>query len=333
MRERTSSRKEATIALIVVFLGILSLLYPIVSTHYNNYRQHQFAAQYGNTLQKIDDSDRAAALSSAREYNKKLPGVPILDPWLRQVANPASPAYTEYQEQLSLTGDIIARVRVPSADIDLPVRHDTTPDIIDKGVGHLYGTSLPVGGEGTHAVLTSHTGLSNATLFDNLTKVVEGDLIFVDVLGTTLAYRVDQIKIVLPDDIGDLAAEPGRDLLTLFTCTPYSVNTHRLLVRGERVTLADDAVAALFAEPSVFVMQGWMWGLLAVSTIAIALFVVMLVHANRKRKKDEDPEKPVLYGDSPGGVGPGGVGPGGDVLDGIIFAAPAARRGQPRHRR
>ncbi|QOQ38040.1 class C sortase [Trueperella pecoris] len=315
MSERTKSRKGATIALIVVFLGILSLLYPIVSTHYNNYRQQQFAAQYGNKLQEIDASDRSAALASAQEYNKKLPGIPILDPWLTQVANPASPAYTDYQKQLSLTGDIIARVRVPSVDIDLPVRHDTTPDIIDKGVGHLYGTSLPVGGENTHAVLTTHTGLSSATLFDNLPKVKEGELIFVDVLGQTLAYRVDQIKTVLPNDIEDLAAEAGRDLLTLFTCTPYAVNTHRLLVRGERVALPDDAVAALSAEPSVFVMQGWMWGLLAVATIAIALFIAMLAHSYRKQKKDEEDHAIER------------------ALDGIDIDGPTSKHFQPHHRR
>ncbi|WP_341830375.1 class C sortase [Trueperella pyogenes] len=233
------SNRRATIAIGVVLLGILALIYPVVSTHYNNYKQREFALKYGNNVQNIDTSEREAALEAAREYNKRLPGVPILDPWLTEVANPASPAYDEYRQQLSNAGDIIARLRVPSVSIDLPIRHDTQPEIIDNGVGHLYGTSLPVGGENTHSVLTTHTGLSTATLFDNLDKVKEGDLVYVDVLGHTLAYRVDQIKIVLPDEIGDLSSEPGRDLLTLFTCTPYAVNTHRLLVRAERIPMEE----------------------------------------------------------------------------------------------
>ncbi|WP_461175344.1 class C sortase [Trueperella pyogenes] len=288
------SNRRATIAIGVVLLGILALIYPVVSTHYNNYKQREFALKYGNNVQNIDTSEREAALEAAREYNKRLPGVPILDPWLTEVANPASPAYDEYRQQLSNAGDIIARLRVPSASIDLPIRHDTQPEIIDNGVGHLYGTSLPVGGENTHSVLTTHTGLSTATLFDNLDKVKEGDFVYVDVLGHTLAYRVDQIKIVLPNEIGDLSSEPGRDLLTLFTCTPYAVNTHRLLVRAERVPMEESHLTQEADDSSTFAMQAWMWWLLGGAGIATGIFAAMVIH--QKRNKADDDAQATLTG-------------------------------------
>ncbi|MGV9216344.1 class C sortase [Arcanobacterium canis] len=289
VRENTAPKSinPRWIAISVVLLGILVMLYPVVSTNYNNIRQREFAAKYGIQVAQLDDSKKKSALDVAREYNKKLPGVPILDPYLSDVANPASKAYEEYRSQLSATGDIMARVRVPQVGIDLPVRHDTQPDVIGSGAGHLYGTSLPVGGESTHSVLTSHTGLTSATLFDNLKEVRRGDLMFVDVLGKTLAYKVNQIKVVLPDEISDLKAEAGHDYLTLFTCTPYSVNTHRLLVRGERVPFEGAVAEAAKDYSSSFVIQNWMWVLIGGAVVSLFVLAVM-VRRERQRTKMRD---------------------------------------------
>lgn len=157
-------------------------------------------------------------------------------------------------------------------------------EVIGKGAGHLYGTSLPVGGPGTHSVLTSHTGMSNATLFDNLIDVREGDLMFVDTYGETLAYEVHSIKIILPTEIDDLSVVDGEDLLTLFTCTPYAVNTHRLLVTGHRVPYEPQADTADQSPlQSMFKLEPWMYGLLAGVSLAFVLIVFILVREFRNR--------------------------------------------------
>lgn len=267
---------------LLVLAGIMILLYPIAATQYNNFKQRQFSDQYSNEVAQLPDTRLGPELDAARDYNSRLSGVPILDPWLLKVSqDPGSEPYMDYASQLDLT-NVMARVRVPSAKIDVPVYHGTTDDVLAKGAGHLYGTSLPVGGPGTHAVLTSHTGLPNATLFDHLIDVKEGDLILVEVLGETLAYRVDQIKIVLPNEIGDLKAEPGEDHLTLFTCTPYAINTHRLLVRGERVDYTPEiAEIAEQPKPSPFQMETWMWWLLAGVAVGVVVLVI-IIRRNRR---------------------------------------------------
>ena len=145
---------------------------------------------------------------------------------------------------------------------------------------------LTVGGLGTHAVLTSHTGMSSATLFDHLIDVKEGDLILVEVMGETLAYRVDQIKVVLPNEISDLTTVEGHDYLTLFTCTPYAVNSHRLLVRGERVEYTPEIAEAVEqAKPPVFQMETWMWWLLAGAVLGLVVLVFLIARDRRVRRK------------------------------------------------
>lgn len=276
------------IPLLFVLAGILVLVYPVVATQYNNTKQREFAETYNSAINEIPAADLSAQLAAARAYNDTINGVPILDPYLDAVEHPESEAYDAYTRQLSET-EVMARLRVPSARIDLPVRHGTTEDAISSGVGHLYGTSLPVGGVGTHSVLTSHTGLSKATLFDHLIDVAEGDLFFIDVSGETLAYKVDQIKVVLPEEIGDLVPVAGRDYVTLFTCTPYAVNSHRLLVRGERVDWTDE-VAAQSQEDSehwwswLANLETWMWGLLATAFVGVLAFLSILWREHHRRR-------------------------------------------------
>lgn len=224
---------------LLLLLGALACFYPVVTSQYNNAVQRAAAQRYAAVPadeHSHGGDSRSTTMQRARAYNDSLEGIPLLDPYQvrkgeGEDANVA--AHDDYLAQLA-DGELMARLRVPAGHIDLGVRHGTDPHAISSGAGHLYGTSLPVGGKGTHAVLTSHTGMTSATLFDHLADVRVGDYVFVDVSGETLAYRVDQTKVVLPDQTEDLRAEPGRDLLTLFTCTPYGINTHRLLVRAER---------------------------------------------------------------------------------------------------
>lgn len=267
---------------LLVFAGVLVMLYPVAATQYNNVQQRAFAVKYNTDIEQVPTNELAADLKSAHSYNKTLSGVPILDPWLQRAgSDPGSDAYREYLAQIGRFS-AMARLRVPTAEIDLPVYHGTTDPVLAKGVGHLYGTSLPVGGDGTHSVLTSHTGLANATLFDHLTSVAIGDMIYVDVLGETLAYRVDQIKVVLPNEISDLASVSGRDYLTLFTCTPYAINTHRLLVRGERVPYVPDTINLGTSGPTIAI-EPWMWLLISGAAAGIAVLFIMVMVEYRRR--------------------------------------------------
>jgi len=273
--------------LVMVLAGVVALLYPVLATQFNNVRQHAAAEAYSATVEGVSGDQLAASLAAARNYNEHIEGIPILDPWLTQVSS--NPTSTQYQDYLRQLGGLsaMARLHVPSVGIDLPVYHGTSEDTLARGVGHLYGTSLPVGGEGTHTVLTSHTGLSTATLFDHLDKVKVGDKVYVDVSGESLAYEVDQIKVVLPNEIDDLAPIQGEDLLTLMTCTPYAVNTHRLLVRAHRIPL-DPEVAAVaeIARGNGLAMEPWMWWLLggaSVGLVAAAFILVGTAHRRRRR--------------------------------------------------
>ena len=271
------------VPLLLVLVGIAVLLYPVAATQYNNVRQRAFAERYNSDIQQVAVSDLTGELQAAREYNTTLSGVPILDPWLERAgSDPGSDAFMAYKAQLGRF-DAMARVRVPRVEIDLPVYHGTSDPVLARGAGHLYGTSLPVGGESTHAVLTSHTGLTTATLFDHLSSVTEGDLIFIDVYGETLAYRVDQIKIVLPDQIGDLVTTPGHDYLTLFTCTPYAVNTHRLLVRAERTAYTPEMAVAEAASPVR--IEAWMWYLIGGAAAGMLAVAVIVTRERRSRRR------------------------------------------------
>lgn len=282
--------RHFVIPVLIVLVGVLLLLYPVLSTNYNNMRQHQFAEQYSTQSAKLSDAQQDAEIKRAHEYNGRISGVPVLDPYLHQVSgDPESAPYRDYLSQLNLL-DIMARVRVPAVGIDLPVRHDTSADVLATGAGHLYGTSLPVGGKGTHAVLTSHTGLSTATLFDKLDQVKKGDVMYVDVYGHTLAYQVDQIKVVLPTELGDLKPVAGKDYLTLFTCTPYAVNTHRLLVRGHRIPYDPAADKSAQETAGGFHLQGWMWWLLggAAAGMTAAGYMVWRTRKNGKAATHAD---------------------------------------------
>ena len=276
--------------LVMVLAGVVALLYPVLATQFNNVRQHAAAEAYSATVEGVSGDQLAASLAAARNYNEHIEGIPILDPWLTQVSS--NPTSTQYQDYLRQLGGLsaMARLHVPSVGIDLPVYHGTSEDTLARGVGHLYGTSLPVGGEGTHTVLTSHTGLSTATLFDHLDKVKVGDKVYVDVSGESLAYEVDQIKVVLPTDIQDLAVDPDLDLLTVFTCTPYAVNTHRLLVRGHRIPY--DPVVAAAAAPVVrggLVMEPWMYWLIGAAAASFLALGVALGSAVRVRRRRPAP--------------------------------------------
>lgn len=265
------------LACLVFIIAGTVLGYAPVATVVNNLRQHQQSQEYSQQIARRESTSEGkaknkAAIQKARDYNSTLNGIPILDPFLEDVEN-SSAKYQQYLGVLA-DSDVMSRIRVESAGIDLPVRHGTDDSSIATGVGHVYGTALPVGGEGNRTVLTAHTGMQSATLFDHLTDVKVGDIMVVETYGEKLTYKVTDIRTVLPSQSDALTAVPGKDLLTLMTCTPYGVNTHRLLVTGERTSNAEGATT----EPGVqHELAGLSWMMKAMGTLAVALILAGLM--------------------------------------------------------
>lgn len=258
---------------LIIIVGMGVLMYPVIATQWNNIQQQKVTEDYAQFVDNQPEEVRNQMFEAALQYNAEQEGSPILDPWLAEITED-NPEYQHYLQQLQ-TGSAMAQIVVPSAKVKLPVYHGSDEKTLEKGVGHLFGTSLPVGGESTHSVLTGHTGLANATLFDNLIDVREGDAIYLNVLGNPLKYEVDQINVVLPKEVEHLAVVEGEDLVTLITCTPYGINSHRLLVRGHRVPM-EPGEEKLLEEQGGLVWQWWMLAAIAAcSLIFIILFVWM----------------------------------------------------------
>lgn len=230
---------------LLAIVSILLILYPFISNYLLSLNQDSQIVFYDDAVAETGDTVIEEMLEESRIYNKSLFGnIVITDPF-----DPDFYPETDYEYEalLNLNGDgIMGYVEVPVINLNLPIYHGTSQEVLVKAVGHLQNTSLPVGGKGTHAVLTGHTAYPGARLFTDIDQLVLGDIFFVYTLNQKLAYQVDQIKVVLPSDTDDLKINPDEDYVTLVTCTPYGINTHRLLVRGIRIPYeeAEKAVAA-----------------------------------------------------------------------------------------
>lgn len=228
------------IILIVGFcVGLIISLYPLISNIYSRKNQMDVINKYQEDIEKIDGQEMANELELANAYNRKLNQTIVLtDPFDPSAIDMADDAYYDI---LNYTDDgVMAYINIPKIDVNLPIYHGTDSEHMLKGVGHLVGTSFPVGGVDTHAALSAHSGLSTAELFTNLADLKKGDLFYIHVLDDVLAYEVDKINVVKPDETNDLKIVPGQDYVTLVTCTPYGINSHRLLVRGHRVEYDPD---------------------------------------------------------------------------------------------
>lgn len=287
---------------VLTIVGALLLLYPVVAVFAGNIHIGEISRQQAQEMKKLETQPEKAQqlLEQAKKYNARIRGIPILDPYLYQMTKTGSEEYQEYLA--TLPGDIMARLVVPAAKIDLPVRHGTEDDAIARGAGHLFGTGLPVGGKGINAVLTAHSGMRTASLFDGLTDVKVGDIAYVQVAGQKLAYKVKEIHIIKPTQLELFEAQPGRDLLTLFTCTPYGINTHRLVVTAERIAL-NQAPPMNESGPTWWDALRW-WMIIPIIICAVGGTIV--VRYLRKNRKDKDTGE----GDSGGAAGSGSGGAG-----------------------
>ena len=266
----------STIALVLVILAGLSLmLYPTVSDWWNSMHQSRAIASYSDTVAELDHSRFDELLAQARAYNETLIGRNG-----RFMMSEEEQAVYDSLLDVSGTG-IMGYVEIPKIDCSLPIYHGTSEGVLQIAVGHIEGSSLPTGGAGTHCVLSGHRGLPSARIFTSLDKMATGDTFMLHVLGETLTYEVDQILTVLPEDVSALEIDPQADLCTLVTCTPYGINSHRLLVRGHRVATPEVRQAAVVTADAERV-ERWKVAL-AVGAPLLAVFLLVALFWPRRR--------------------------------------------------
>lgn len=280
-------------AVLLFFLSLGITLYPLISTHYNERHQSLIYTEYQEKVEKIDHSERIQAKQLADAYNKAIvSGTQLSDSYSKESLLFAS---EDYDSQLNLAGDgIMGYLEIPMIQVHLPIYHGTDPETLDAGIGHLLGSSLPVGGEATHSVLTAHSGMANQKLFSDLDKLKEGDVFYLEVLGEKLAYQVDAIHTVLPHDTTFLSIAEGKDYCTLVTCTPFGVNTHRLLVRGSRIPYKEAEVIVEeqitnAEQPASTWEQQYVKGILAgIGAVIFISVVVLVLKLHREGKYEAD---------------------------------------------
>ena len=229
---RPSRKKENAALLLALVLGFFFLAYPSAADYWNNFQQAKAVRSYAAQVADMSGEEYARMIHAAEEYNKRLSRKGIV--W-----KTTEEEEKEYMSLLNIgNSGIMGYIDIPKINIKLPVYHGISDKVLDTSIGHLEETSLPVGGRSSHCVMSGHRGLPSAKLFSDLDKVVEGDVFTLSILNETYSYEVDRIRVVLPTDLTELKIVPGQDYCTLVTCTPYGVNTHRLLVRGHRVANA-----------------------------------------------------------------------------------------------
>lgn len=286
-------RKGAKILIVLLFLVSIGLIsYPFISNYLYEEKAHGIIETV-ETNSEGNSEENQKEIEKAKEYNQKLKdaNVQLVDPF---IADTVEEKNDKYSSMLNIDGsDIMGIIEIPGINVKLPIYHGTSSETLEKGVGHMQGSSLPVGGESTHCVLTGHTGLSRAKLFTDLTKMVKGDHFFLKVYGETLAYKVDQILVVTPDDISNLKIENGKDYCTLLTCTPYGVNTHRLLVRGIRTEYTEEVKEESYNDESKNnIPSKWMQEYIKAVSISSAAFagfmtVLLIVRVTKNKKTNK----------------------------------------------
>lgn len=288
-------KKAGNLVICIIFLAGLSLLlYPFVANQWNNYRQKQLLSGYEQAVSEKEAAegiDYDAERKKAEDYNEALLPCVLPDSFALAESSGVDPVY---MNTLNIAGDeMMGSVEIPKINIKIPIYHTTEEDVLNKGAGHLEGSSLPVGGANTHAVISAHRGLPSASLFTDLDQLKEGDHFLIHVLNETLCYEVDKISVVKPEDTSALAVEDGQDLVTLLTCTPYGVNTERLLVRGHRVPYVEQEVKdekTAFSGSSLRTNY-LLWVFVGLFVTALFVFVLYLKETKLKRRANKGGKK------------------------------------------
>ena len=288
-------KKAGNLVICIIFLAGLSLLlYPFVSNQWTNYRQKQLLSGYEQVVSEKEAAegiDYDAERKKAEDYNEALLPCVLPDSFALAESSGVDPVY---MNTLNIAGDeMMGSVEIPKINIKIPIYHTTEEEVLNKGAGHLEGSSLPVGGANTHAVISAHRGLPSASLFTDLDQMKVGDHFLLHVLDETLCYEVDKISVVKPEDTTALAVEDGQDLVTLLTCTPYGVNTERLLVRGHRVPYVEEEVKEekTVLSGSSLHTNYLLWVFVGLSVTALFIFVLYLKETKLKRRANKGGKK------------------------------------------
>lgn len=269
------NNKIGILLVLMLFVGVCGLLYPSVSQYWNTKTQSRAVTNYQEILASIKTEDYTAYFDAANKYNQDLSELsfPLLD----------YGALQNYEQTLNIAGNgVMGFITINKIGVELPVYHGIAAEILNIACGHLEGTSLPVGGESTHCVLSAHRGLPHAKLFTELDKMELGDTFTITVLDRTVTYQVDQIKVVRPDEINDIQIVPGEDLCTLLTCTPYGINSHRLLVRGTRI---ENAAPVLHVTSNAYRIDSLVATPIVAAPILLILLIVLMVKYRDKGSK------------------------------------------------
>ena len=290
----TSTRLKVGFAALMILSGIGVASYPVISNMVAQRHASTAIQNYDETVQSMDTEKLDAAKEAARRYNEQLGSA--LD---RDAAGEAEDTGTSYVDLIDV-GESLGYITIPKIDVNLPIYEGTSDDVLLKGVGHLEGSSYPLGGESTHSVLTGHRGLAEAVLFTDLDKLQEGDKFYLHIMDEVLAYQVDQVKVVLPEETDDLTIVQGQDYCTLVTCTPYAINTHRMLVRGTRVTYNGEEETCDTPQAVQYqalhtgtvvkrIVDAWPWISVTGSVIigGEALLLLLLLHRCKKLEEDD----------------------------------------------
>lgn len=266
---------------LILIIGLSLVLYPSFSEWWNSSRQTQVITQYAEAVASMDNEEYDAILESARAYNASL--VSRFNPYLLDETQRA-----RYHEELNFGGDgIMGYVEINAIDVMLPIHHTTAEEILQVAIGHIDWSSLPTGGESTHCVVSGHRGLPSARLFTDLDKLTIGDTFVIHVLNQMLTYEIDQIKVVLPHETEDLMIVEGEDYCTLITCTPYGVNSHRMLVRGTRIANQEEVKIRRVTADAVLIEPLIVAPLVAAPILLVLLILLLLPKPQKNRRNDK----------------------------------------------
>ena len=268
-------KRIGLLLLLMLFVGVCGLLYPSVSQYWNSKTQSQVVSNYQDILAELKPEDFSAYLEAAADYNNRLGALSSPLTNYRQLS--------DYDDTLNVSGSgVMGFITISKLGVEIPIYHTVNVEVLNIACGHLEGTSLPVGGESTHSVLSAHRGLPHARLFTDLDKMEVGDTFTITILGQMLTYQVDQIKVVRPNEVDDIQIVPGEDLCTLLTCTPYGINSHRLLVRGTRI---ENAAPVLHVTSNAYRIDSLVATPIVAAPILLILLIVLMVKYRDKGSK------------------------------------------------
>lgn len=283
-KKKRSNIMVTFLSIIMFLLGICIFLYPTVSNYLANLQYKRAIRTYEVKNNQMNEEVKQSEYNKALEYNQSLSGDVVRDPFI-----PGS-GYAlpdNYNEVLNLNGDgIMGYIEIPKINVKIPIYHGTTPDILQRGIGHLETTALPIGGKGNNPVLSGHRGLPSAELFSRLDELKKGDLFYINVLNETLAYKVSDKIEILPDDISKIGAYKNRDMVTLITCTPYGINTHRLVIQGDRTKYNKKEKDNIKESHKFKINQTTMINIIGIILGLSFLYIIIIILKKKNKRKE-----------------------------------------------